>query len=258
MNPIDHAISHVMNVIDQRLLKTAFPVESQYDISTLESRIRQRIVRGRVLMDLNIASGRRATVEVGKCKSSYHTDGSLILSVPPEQIQNAEILQPMEMMFLKPQGNLFIGVRAVNTMDAAFIRMLDGNTVHQVGDSDLIKLDSNTIWCRNISAASNFAVLNLMITNDAELRNLHVTLYTLFAQIVENATKSYLYSQRFSMQSANIFGGFDQSQYENMVGEYSGAEELYIEMTGKRWKIACQLTDPARKRAHIQGLTPYG
>lgn len=256
MNAIDHALSQLTYTIDARLLATGFPIENQWDISTVQQRIRSKIIDGRVLPDLNVAGGQMATVSVAKCAQTYHTDGTLILTVPAEELKNCEILRPMELMFQTPQTTALQGVQSLTTMEQGFARLLNGYTAHQVGDTNLIKLGPNAIWCREIVAVSNTGVLNLMVSNDPELRNITPVMYDKFAKMVGHAVKSYLYAQRFNMQSANVFGGFDQSQYENMVSEYSGSEEEYQLIKERPWKIGTMLTDAKRRRAHIRSITP--
>lgn len=258
--PIEYALSKVVDEIDPEILKIGFPTSNQFDIRTIEQRIRERIIDGVLSTELMQDSGVQISVRMSDCIQKLHTDSSIVIEVPQKLIGKREILKPLDIMFTRVDALTTDSMRYSNPPGIAgeIAKMTDGTIVDQLGDSDLAKLDSNTIWAKNISSISSYAYLNLLVTQDADYSSLSHGMRSLFANLVVLYVKKFLYNRRFSQKRYAVLLGLDAGMYEEAVSEYSGAGEEYEEIRKSKWSKAALFSDPTRRRALVTTRSPRG
>ena len=88
MNAIDTALRHIRFTIPNEILDLAFNnyADVTHRMISLDERIRNTIIIGKVWRDCNIVGGTQLVINLEKCKLTYIDRGEFIIDVPNQPL----------------------------------------------------------------------------------------------------------------------------------------------------------------------------
>lgn len=264
-NPINYAIQRVKNFsippqILQFLLNGRRGSTYRASRANVDSLIRDKIILGRILPDSNILAPTETEIN---CPANWYKsldDGSKILTIPMSKTHNKRIVTACNILYipgltmnpmlglsgthvtgnLRPKGSMLQGLSDIKNSHSR-------ETV--VSTTNLDVIGNNTILVSSNMRFMNHTVLTCRLEGDENFSFLKPGQYDLFAQLVELATKSYIYNQySLDISQGVIKAGREASDFRDKVSEYQSAEEDYKTLYNERWRASLTANDPKRKK----------
>ena len=266
MSAFDTALRRIQT-IPREVLKQAFmPVRYDptrkaryYDNTTplsLEAVIIDKIIKDRVLPDINLVSGSEVILPLGEAEfqhidqynSIYRfgdkaTGGRAITSVYEVTYgynNNAMIgtysgyghYSSQSSMLLKASRDVLRGVSGTVPQSTAYVQLIGHNTV----------------LVNDVSPIQNYGTLRCKVTNDPNLNNLKPQYHQKFASLCLNAAKSYVYTALvIDLDEGMLRGGQQIGRFREIVDSYADQEAIYIEELATWQKISI-LNDPVQSK----------
>lgn len=269
MNAIQYAINFIQRGrIPKEVLREVFvnrPLQdgglSNCGVSiSMEHRIREEIIEGRIMPDLDIIGGSTTYIPLDyPVRAEYVDPYTTIYYIPDSHTQNRPIVQLFDIHYgvLGYQNAGFSGQYNTSAMGNEIRKVLDSATKVSVAQTSYIGLiNHNTIMVRFIFNPSATAYLSCRLGNDDELLNLRPTSFPLFARLVEQAVKAHCFNElNIPMGEAQLSGGQQLGVFSDVVREYANANELYDEMLNPMQKVLRNFNDPEGRRRHLRTVT---
>lgn len=271
-SPINFAIQRVKNFsippqILQFLLNGRRSTGFRASNNNVDGLIREKIILGRLLPDSNILAP--TETEITCSPNWYETleDGSKILRVPASKTKNKRIMTASSILYIPGiaahPSNAVAGVHLAGFMkqSGSLTQALsDVKNSHSretlVSTTNLDVIGNNTILVSSHMRFMNNTVLTCRVEGDENFSFLKPAQYDLFAEMVELATKSYIYNQySLDISQGIIKAGREASDFRDKVQEYQSAEEEYKTLYKERWKNSLSANDPKRKLNRINLAT---
>lgn len=238
--PLPSAISKALNdvffTIPRELLEMAF-MQDRYsgymDNRSLEERINDTVIRGKVLQDCNLATGQMVTIPLQSLTPSQ-TQSGWFLQIPPHLTNGRRITNVFAIEYgyadqMAYGQNIYQGGggHAFSDLLRMFETSVQGPA--STGTPWVTLVGPNTILIRDISRWGNL-FLRCMIEHDANLNNVSTSAYQTFSDLVQIACKIYIYT-RLSIRIGEgaINGGSLNGYLRSALDEYSGMQEQYEE-----------------------------
>lgn len=262
---LEIALVKIHSSIPPEILEYAFANrEIRNEIVSLDDMILQKVIRYRVIKDMNIDGGkfkeillRREYMEHltrNKDDNLMHTGRWSIYRIPPHAREGLPIAEVMNLKFrgayagYQPYSNGYIGGANLTTMAQG---VLDAHTFQtappipnvELLSGDLVRLTPSqhhgTMWA-----------MNCRLCYDDCLTNLNTSAIMPFADLCVLATQAYIYiNTTVPLDKAYIQNGYQIGQFKTIIDSYSGANEKYEE---KYKELAgAMFLDPARLNAFL-------
>lgn len=250
-NALEVALVRVFASIPRDLLELAFYRRRDKDryipatLVTLDQMVTQKIIRGRVWVDMNLMGGKPKQIvllrkwieEVRYTWGDYNMNiGPFsVYRVPPEARDNVPI---GEVIGIAYPGNLggstlniagygggtSLGVIANAVLDSQTFASSPARPQPELLAGDLVKLfpsqHAHIDW-----------VLNCRLCYDENLTNLNTNAIDTFADIVVCATKAFIYNELIiNLDRAYVEGGAEIATIQRIVESYSDQEQRYKEL----------------------------
>lgn len=280
MNAITYAIDRIIKyAIPKPILNMTFVSRYYHDyqtLDTLESRIREEIIDGRVAVDLNLLHATEMTIPLARCTrldtTSYYTT---IWRVPKELTQGKRITSPLELTAASgstitanaSQGGVSGGLYTPNLtafsntgagIGAARQMMNSVTPIPSTSNALLYMVGDNTILIKDAVIVPSTMVLRVNVENDENLSHITPPYFPTFYELVTAAAKAYIFNNLIIEQD-NVFilSGGELNRFKEVVEGYADAEEIYSEKL-EAWYQSGLLMDGESQRRFYQMISGGG
>lgn len=249
--PIDHALNSLIRRIPRQILELVFFPAQEHkttDATSLSARIREQVIDGFVMSDLNNNGGVAVQIDIQQSWMQILSPALTIVSVPKNVTQNRRITSALNSSF----GVNLINNAAVGIANQGNQMLIGANRVFNsakpppyVGTPDVRVIGNNQLELRNfVSIPVRIrGLVRIEYSRDfTELRNQY---WNLFGDLVELAVKAYCYNNMLiPMDRAELQGGVEMGRLSSKVEEWSDASETYDDLLRDAWKRILILNDP--------------
>lgn len=243
---MDHALSQVYNTIPRELLELAFHDPSDYMTHGIPTHqlIIEKVIHGRVLKNCNLVGGKMKTIPLlteymERMPSQYpdHIVGSgtcSVFRIPASERENVPITEVCGCHY---PGYIRAGTGAhpintsINLMNLAH-GVLQSHTFPNHPPTPLPELLAGDIVRLNPPQQYHIEwLISCRLGYDHQLTNLNTSAILPFAQLVEYATKAYIYNYLIiKLDKAYILGGSEMGSVLRVIETYADAETRYREL----------------------------
>jgi len=266
MNAITKALSDIKYRIPRKVLENTFINTRGFEFTnnrlavSLDHRIRQEVIDGRVLPDINLVGGQEIAVKLDVVAPERLPDFKTVWRIPLSQTNNQTITRVYSIV----QG------RGTNSLAGSINNTDNGNVISKaaqgmlatlqpisgLSEHDIKLVGENTILITKDFPVHNNMYLRCVVENDPELNNLPPTAIPKFSKLVELAVKSYVYNTLIiNMDKAVLEGGRELGVLSSVVENYSDAEEMYQEFLEEQWRKIAFMSDPETHKRHLKRVT---
>jgi len=235
MNIIEKAITDLSFNIPREILERTFVSVDLFGRLipvSLETKIREKVIDARVLVDMNIIGGEQVTFALDDINPQWiDPPYSAVYKIPKTKTRGQRISSVLSVAYgaMNASGNIFSAQAASSPMldavgqvlQAAMpIPMVSTASVEMIGENTIFVKDTINIptqlWCR------------CFIENDENLNNLSVRYAHDFSQLVELATKAYVFnSMNIKLDMGQLHAGLNLGKIREIIDGYADANEQY-------------------------------
>lgn len=231
-DPVTYARSMIMKgVIEGTILEMVFG-----GISMMGTRKNIAVEIDRVINDvcdsMNLLFGELIDIPLSDCQCIDNGLGKTFY-VPPLARKNRDI---RNVMSINHNITSVMGMMNVNTtgnsVTAGMSRVFDSMSPNIIVGSSYIEMeDSNTFRITGDSIfLSGMEMVTIDLENRTRLKRLRKGSYPLFAKIATKYVEAYIYSKRITLKKVAILGGYEMSDIESVISEFSGSRTEYDQL----------------------------
>lgn len=269
MNAIQYAINFIQRgripkeILREVFVNRVFQDESMASCGaniSMEHRIREEIIVGRIMPDLDIIGGSTTFIPLDyPVRAEYVDPYTTIYYIPDSHTQNRPIVQLFDVHYgvLGYQNAGYAMQYNESAMSGAMRGVVDAAKKVPVAQTSYLGLiNHNTVMVRFINIPSATAYLSCRLGNDDELLNLRPQSHPIFARLVEQAVKAHCLNElNIQMGEAQLSGGQQLGVFSDIVRGWENANELYDELLIPMQKILRNFNDPEGRRRHLRTVT---
>lgn len=240
MNAIQKALDEISFTIPQEILIEAFkdpiPNWRQAPIS-LQEQIRNKVIRPRVLVDLNIIGGKMIIVSLEGLAAKYSDVSTLVYEIPPERLGHRNLISVLSVAYMPLAASfnhLGTGIGTVipnsmNEVGSVSQRVFASHaSIPPISNATVEIIGQNTVLIRDKIRTTGVYQLRCHVENENNLGNVNPRSYHVIAMTCILAVKSYIYKTlSIRMGSAYLQGGQELGVFKDLVDSYADAEEMY-------------------------------
>lgn len=242
MNALTKSLSELRYRIPEQVLQLAFRdelVNYRRAPISLEEQILLKVIRPRVLMDIDIVGGQAVIIPLENIQPRYIDTYTMVYHIPKEATQYRSIMSVLSVGYM-PYASAYnsmaggIGVTSPCQMSdtlSAAQRVADSyGNIPVISNASAEIIGENTVLIRDQARITNSYQLRCVLGNEEHLNNLQPRLYLIFCKAVELAVKSYIYNTLLiKIDQAYLVGGQELGAVKEVVMSYSDAESMYGE-----------------------------
>jgi hypothetical protein len=275
MNALDYAINEVKNKIPYELLYAGVTYGDDpqiVNLSSVEDKLLQKVIRKRVLLMCNVIGGIEILVPINQLYPSFYEKMYTVYQIPPELIMNKTIVSALHLSYVPGSGFMgnqggYSGVGSVYSPGGAdmFSNNPLINAAGRIGSAAAMSgvltnahleiVAHNTIAVyANYRSLTNFGIL-VVLENDSKLSNLQPRSYNALGRLCELATKAYIYNKLIvPVNSGYLSGGQDLGVFKSILESFSSAEEDYQTYIQEVWGKVMFLNDTTRTNRFLSSM----
>lgn len=270
MNALIYAINEITHVIPHELLQAAFTIDDSpetVNLNTVDDKILRKLLRKRVLIDLNITGGIETIIPLNNVQPSFYEYFYTIYQIPPEMTMNKEIVSALNIMLMPGsgvfgQGNLggnsFGNIGYMNENPVMNVANRIGSAASPSGvlsNAHLEIVGYNTILIyANFRVLTNFG-LRVLLENDSNLNNIQPRSYKDVAMACILACKAYIYNKLIiPVNSGYLASGQDLGMFKSILESYSESEADYNTFLKERLGAVLFMNDTTRHNRFIASM----
>lgn len=244
MNAIIKSLDELQYRIPIQILELAFRddiVNYRRAPVSLNERILSKVLRPRVLLDIDIVGGQVVIIPLENIAPRYIDTFTMIFEISKELTSYRPIMSVLSVGYLpyaSAQNTLSGGIGVsnacgLNDVLSATQRVADSySNIPVLSNATAEIIGENVILLRDQARITNAYQLRCVLGNEEQLNNLQPRLYHIFAKAVELAVKSYIYNTLFiKIDQAYLTGGQELGAVKEVVLSYSDAEQMYQDYT---------------------------
>lgn len=258
-NAIVYALNHVRNFIPPEILNKVFVSNINHnnlipmDVSSI---IKEKIIANMVLPTMNLVTGVQERINLSNIQPMYSDMTSMAIQVPKSLTQGKSILSTLSVEY----GTSLYGTtmtypgHSVNQLQGAANVLLDSSAGVKISSTaNVFLVGENTIMIREGIRWSGNLTLVCYLENDSELNSLPPRAYVMFAEIVELATKAYIYNHTVVlMDRAQIYAGHELGAFRDIIYNWSDCGQQFMEKIKTDWSKSMFLADDHTKRTLVR------
>lgn len=280
-NAVSHAISYIRRKIPKEILDIVFSPRLtennrryQFNASSIDAQIREKVIEGIVLLDTNNFGIKEVLIPIGDLPrepvGNFGLQDSLgfVVRIPRERLNGRSITSPLDVT-ISPYGTQGAiaagvpsgvwgnsvnqcGVNAFTTVARDIMTSYAPVPLNQTAHVHLI--GENTIYVEDMMPMSNLS-LRCLVNSDPEMTWLNPAHYLLFGQLCAWACKGYIYNNySIALDEGQIKYGVNINQFKNIVDGYSDAFDNYEQLIEEKWRKAIVMNDKGRSLRLIAGM----
>ncbi len=240
MNALSKSLSELQYRIPIQVLQLAFRDDlMNYRRAPigLEEQILLKVVRPRVLMDIDIVGGQAVIIALENIQPRYIDTYTMIYQIPKEVTQYRSIMSVLSvgyMPYASAYNSMAGGIGVTKPCQMSDVLSATQRVADSFGNMPVISnasaeiIGENTVLIRDQARITNSYQLRCVIGNEENLNNLQPRLYPIFCKAVELAVKSYIYNTLLvKIDQAYLTGGQELGAVKEVVLGYSDAEQMY-------------------------------
>lgn len=270
MNALIYSINEITHQIPHELLQAAFTIDDSpetVNLNTVDDKILRKLIRKRVLIDMNITGGIETIIPLNNIQPSFYEYFYTIYQIPPELTMNKEIVSALNIMLMPGsgvfgQGNLggnsFGNIGYMNENPVMNVANRIGSAASPSGvlsNAHLEIVGYNTILIyANFRVLTNFG-LRVLLENDSNLNNIQPRSYKDVSMACVLACKAYIYNKLIiPVNSGYLASGQDLGMFKSILESYSEAEADYNTFLRERLGAVLFMNDTTRHNRFISSL----
>lgn len=270
MNALIYAINEITHVIPHELLQAAFTIDDSpetVNLNTVDDKILRKLLRKRVLIDMNITGGIETIIPLNSVQPSFYEYFYTIYQIPPEMTMNKEIVSALNIMLMPGsgvfgQGNLggnsFGNIGYMNENPVMNVANRIGSAASPSGvlsNAHLEIVGYNTILIyANFRVLTNFG-LRVLLENDSNLNNIQPRSYKDVSMACVLACKAYIYNKLIiPVNSGYLASGQDLGMFKSILESYSEAEADYNTFLRERLGAVLFMNDTTRHNRFLSSM----
>lgn len=270
MNALIYAINEITHVIPHELLQAAFTIDDSpetVNLNTVDDKILRKLLRKRVLIDMNITGGIETIIPLNNVQPSFYEYFYTIYQIPPELTMNKEIVSALNIMLMPGsgvfgQGNLggnsFGNIGYMNENPVMNVANRIGSAASPSGvlsNAHLEIVGYNTILIyANFRVLTNFG-LRVLLENDSNLNNIQPRSYKDVSMACVLACKAYIYNKLIiPVNSGYLASGQDLGMFKSILESYSEAEADYNTFLRERLGAVLFMNDTTRHNRFLASM----
>lgn len=270
MNALIYAINEITHQIPHELLQAAFTIDDSpetVNLNTVDDKILRKLIRKRVLIDMNITGGIETIIPLNSVQPSFYEYFYTIYQIPPELTMNKEIVSALNILLMPGagvfgQGNLggnsFGNIGYMNENPVMNVANRIGSAASPSGvlsNAHLEIVGYNTILIyANFRVLTNFG-LRVLLENDSNLNNIQPRSYKDVSMACVLACKAYIYNKLIiPVNSGYLASGQDLGMFKSILESYSEAEADYNTFLRERLGAVLFMNDTTRHNRFISSL----
>lgn len=270
MNALIYAINEIKYQIPEEVLYAAINCDETpetINLTSLDNKIMQKIIKNRVLIDANIVGGIEAIIPLQNIQPSYSESYYTIYYIPPDLTGNKEIISALSITNLPGKG--FFGPHNVfysNTTFNAYSNFNAAlNVASRVGTAasdmsithnahlEIVAYNTILVWA-NYRSLMNYGI-RVILENDNNLSNISPRSFKAFSYLCVLAAKSYIYNKLIvKMNSGMLQAGQELGVFKTIVESYENAEEEYRTYIKEVWMSTAFMNDTTRLNRFIGSM----
>lgn len=233
MNAVDDTIRNLKYSIPLEILEIAFLeyADVTHRTISLDERIKNTIIIGRVIRDCSQAEGVQVNIDVNRCYVTQLEKGEYIIDVPKELTGGRSITNVLSItsnVYYTNLGGLSPYSNSLTTYANKMANNIGTANFQQTARAELI--GDNIIYINDPMIIVNRSSIRANVEYDQNLTNLHPTIMPVFNKLVVLATQSYIHNKlKINLDKGYIYAGYDLSVIREIVDGYSDAEQMYQE-----------------------------
>ena len=258
MNAIDTALRNITFSIPNEILELAFNnyADVTHRMISLDERIRNTIIIGKVWRDCNIVGGTQLVINLEKCKLTYIDRGEFIIDVPKELTQGRSIIECLGFVPNTIYNHEGYVHPTANSLLSYGTHMFNNLATHNYQQTSKIELlGDNVVYVNDPSVISNRSVMRVNVEYDKNLSDIEPSLYLVLADLCLYATQAYIFNHlRVKLDKGYIHAGYELSIIRDIVESYSDAGEMYKEELKTKFMPGAYSTEKETMVRHIRAM----
>lgn len=244
-NAIDIALTRIKASIPPEILEYAFSQRDvREEVLPIDEIILQRVIRGRVLKDMNLTGGyykkimlRREYLEKldrNIDDARMNTGRYALYRIPPEEREGRSINEVISLEYYGPyNGHLptLHGYPAGANIPSITGHILDSHTLASTPPKPTVVLQAGDLvklYPAQLSVVH--WVMNCRLAFDDDLNNLNTSAINPFARLCVTATEAYIYNTlMITVDQAQVQAGRAIGAFKQKIDEYQNANQRYEE-----------------------------
>lgn len=262
MDAYSHAISMVKWIIPEMILEDALRDHRSRQRRTpgnLDEMIRRKIIKGRVMPDLNAIGGVGIQIILNGLSFTKLSTYERIYRIPLSFTQGRPITKASKVVLnvtsnyaerIPGQSSRSIYTspleRSVQSVIASH------KPVPNIANADVEILGDNVLKIQDYYNFSSDIMLDCKIAYSADFHECKKPYFNDFADLVTEAAKAYCYAQlALKLDQTRLEGGRDFSRYKEFVDEWRDSMQSYRQLIDEKWGTILILMDNSSKNKHI-------
>lgn len=269
-NCLIYACNEINHQIPKELLHAAFTIDDTpetVNLNTIDDKIINKLIRKRVLMDMNIVGGIETIIPLGNIQPSFYEQFYTVYQIPPDLTMNKEIISALNITmmsgssFLNGSGGYGHAVDGGGQMNSNPIM----NVANRIGQAaaptgvlsnahiEIVGYNTVLIYA-NFRMLTNFG-LRVLLENDSTLNNIQPRSYKAVSMAFVLAVKAYIYNKLIiPVNSGYLASGQDLGMFKSILESYSDAEAEYRQYIQEKLGVVLYMNDTTRHQKLISSM----
>jgi len=232
MNAIQYSINSVLHRINRTVLEMVF-TNDMFVNNSLEDKIYNRVIKSRVLPDLDVTGGIMITLPLSRCNIVSQSDTYSVYQIPASLRDNKPIMSALSMISV--QGYYMEHYSSLAEMMSG--RVAQRNEIIPIHSTARLEVISDdTVIVHDYIIDPTIYSMRIVVANDPYLNNLHTRFYPDFGELVVLAVKAYIYNQlEINLDKGFIVSGHRLDNIQRIVERWESADEKYMELIKTKW-----------------------
>lgn len=252
MNAMQYGLMFLRRNIPEEVLDLAYRDSNpRYNsITSLDDRILTKLIRPKIMVDINVVGGIPITIDTSKCKIETLTYNEYIVVVP-KSITNNQSITAVHEYINAGMGAAVTGVCASSGQLMNIANNMYNNLAIQnvIQSARLELIGENRILITDPNALPMYGWIRATVTHNANLEDIQPANYPVVGRLFTLGAKTDIYTNlRVKLDKAAIYGGHELSVITDIIEGYADANDMYEEFLTTVW----------RKNAYINSADNMG
>ncbi len=248
-NPINYAIQRIKNSVNKEILAIGL-MEDNLGYNTavsLDEKILFKIIKGYLLLDLNILSTISKKIDLSSCSVTYYQNPNkeyeYIIEIPDEVTDGKEVVSASFVLYnnVLPAMGMIAGDAMSNGLNSIMQAHSTLNTL-VVNRLDVIGRNIVLVNTGNLNWTFMNSVMEVSLAPNPNMSHVKKSAIIYFGDLAVLAAKAWLHNELFiQVDQGYIKGGHSIDSIKSRIDDYSSAENDYKEKRDGWEKIALML-----------------